>query len=61
MSKREFIVSIVAIKSQHYFVNILPYKTSKSFLKTVLNKSFKLGYSHRHYSHFSEANHMNKL
>ena len=61
MSKREFIMSIVAIKSQHYLLTFCHTKTSKSFLKTVLNKSFKLGYTHRHYSHFSEANHMNKL
>ena len=61
MSKREFIVSIVAIKLQHYLLTFCHTKTSKSFLKTVLNKSFKLGYTHRHYSHFSEANHMNKL
>jgi len=58
MSKREF---IVAIKSQHYLLTLCPIKTSQSVLKTVLSKSFRLGYTDRHYSHSSEANHMNKL
>ena len=36
------------------------YLTSYIFVKTVLNKFFKLGYTYHSYSHISEANYLHK-